>query len=73
MPIRPTRGSNKQEAAFSLFSSNPITSLSSQKDTTLTVVLSKIIIMPRATARVGQVVVAETEQWEFVEDNVYVC
>ncbi|KAJ2983595.1 hypothetical protein NQ176_g575 [Zarea fungicola] len=27
--------------------------------------------MPRATARVGQVVVAETEQWEFVEDNVY--
>lgn len=29
--------------------------------------------MPRATARVGQVVVAETEQWEFVEDNVYVC
>lgn len=28
--------------------------------------------MPRATAQVGEVVVARTEQWEFVEGNVYV-
>lgn len=29
--------------------------------------------MPVATAKVGQVVVAQTENWEVVEGNVYVC
>lgn len=28
--------------------------------------------MPRATAQIGEVVVAQTEHWEFVEGNVYV-
>ncbi|KAL2203092.1 DUF427-domain-containing protein [Sarocladium strictum] len=27
--------------------------------------------MPRATAQVGDVIIAETDKWEFVEGNVY--
>jgi hypothetical protein len=29
--------------------------------------------MPRALAKVGDHVVAETETWETVEGNIYVC